>query len=124
MAKILLIEDDAATRDIITLALTREGHAVDGMESAEEGFKALAAGPYDAALMDIGLPGMSGVDACRKLKAAPATAKLPIILVTVQGRAKTKVEGLDAGADDYVVKPVQPAVLLARVASLLRRYKK
>jgi two-component system cell cycle response regulator len=124
MAEILLIEDDDATRNIITLALKSAGHKVLGVESAEEGFKALDGGSFDAVLMDIGLPGMSGVEACRRMKAAPATAKVPVVLVTVQSRAKAKVEGLDAGADDYVVKPVQPAVLLARVAALLRRFQK
>jgi DNA-binding response OmpR family regulator len=123
VARILLIEDDDATRDIITHALTQAGHAVSGVESAEEGFKVLEGGEQDAVLMDIGLPGMSGLDACRRLKGSPSTAKLPVILVTVQSRYKKKVEGLDAGADDYVVKPVQPAVLLARLSALLRRYK-
>ena len=123
-ARVLLIEDDEATREIISLTLGKAGHVVHGVESAEEGFEALSKGPYDVVLMDIGLPGMSGVEACRRMKAAPATAKTPVILVTVQGRAKAKVEGLDAGADDYVVKPVQPAVLTARLTALLRRYGK
>jgi DNA-binding response OmpR family regulator len=121
VARILLVEDDKATRDVMSLALERGGYSVRGVPSAEEAFAASPA-RFDLVLMDIGLPGLSGVEACRRLKVG--TPRTPVILVTMLGRSKDKVEGLDAGADDYVVKPVQPAVLLARVDALLRRYKK
>ena len=122
LGRVLLVEDDPATRTLTGDLLRREGYEVLEAGSAEEGLAAAAAGRVDLVLLDLGLPGMSGFEACSRLKSLPATARTPIIMVTALGHHTAKVRGLDTGADDYVVKPVQPAVLLARVGALLRRY--
>lgn len=120
--RVLLIEDDEATRTLTGELLRREGYEVLEAGSAEEGLAMASTGRIDLVLMDVGLPGMSGLEACAQLKTGAATARIPIIMVTAFGHHTAKVRGLDTGADDYVVKPVQPAVLLARVGALLRRY--
>lgn len=123
-ARILVVEDDAATRDVVSLALSRAGHVVKGAPSAEEGLPMLRRESFDLVILDIGLPGMSGLDACSRIKSDPATSRTPVIMLTVEGRWDSKVRGLDAGADDYVIKPARPAELLARVQAVLRRFGK
>lgn len=120
--RILLVEDEESTRMLTADFLRRGGYEVVEAASAEKGLEAASAGKIDLILMDVGLPGMSGLEACAKLKGDAATARIPIIMVTAFGHHMAKVRGLDNGADDYVVKPVQPSVLLARVAALLRRF--
>jgi two-component system, OmpR family, phosphate regulon response regulator PhoB len=122
--RILIVEDDDGTRELLAHVLTLAGWACEPVSSAEEGEQRLEAGVFDVILLDVGLPGMTGVEACRKWKADPRLNKIPVVMVTAEGRFKSKVEGLDAGADDYVVKPVRPKELLARLDALLRRYKK
>jgi DNA-binding response OmpR family regulator len=119
-ARVLLVEDDDSTRDLLGDVLRRGGLDMVAASSAEEGLR-LAPGA-DIILLDVGLPGMSGLEACERLKKDPVTSRIPIIMVTAFGHHGAKVRGLDTGADDYVVKPVQPSVLLARVEALLRRY--
>ncbi|CCH30788.1 Transcriptional regulatory protein AfsQ1 [Saccharothrix espanaensis DSM 44229] len=112
----LLIEDDQAVRDGLRLALTRQGHAVRAVESGERGLAGLAG--VEVVVLDLMLPGMDGFEVCRRIRAA---GTLPIIMLTARSDDMDVVAGLEAGADDYVVKPVRPRVLEARIRAVLRR---
>ncbi|WP_026315852.1 response regulator transcription factor [Actinokineospora enzanensis] len=116
MSQVLLIEDDPAVREGLHLALTRQGHGVRAVETGEQGLAALDG--VDVVVLDLMLPGMDGFEVCRRIR---ATGTLPIIMVTARGDDMDVVAGLEAGADDYVVKPVQPRVLEARIRAVLRR---
>ncbi|MEV8609388.1 response regulator transcription factor [Amycolatopsis sp. NPDC051373] len=118
MPRVLLIEDDQAVRDGLQIALTYQGHTVDAVESGEEGLKRLSAGPADVVVLDLMLPGMDGFEVCRRIR---ASGDLPIIMLTARNDDIDVVAGLEAGADDYVVKPAQPRVLEARIKAVLRR---
>ncbi len=118
-AKLLLAEDDEGVRTSLARALRREGYDVeeasDGMTAARSGCD----GNHDLVLLDIGLPGLDGLDVCRRIRAArPA---VPILFLTGRGEELDAVTGLDAGADDYVAKPFRLAELLARVRAQVRR---
>ncbi|MGW2180603.1 response regulator [Streptomyces sp. NPDC001732] len=122
MPHVLLIEDDASVRDGMELVLRRHGY---GVETAATGERALALldGPdgrrVELAVLDLMLPGMDGFEVCRRIRARTAT--LPIIMLTARGDDHDIVTGLEAGADDYVVKPVTAPVLEARIRAALRR---
>jgi DNA-binding response OmpR family regulator len=116
MARVLLIEDDQAVRDGLELALTRQGHAVRAVETGERGLSGLDG--TDVVVLDLMLPGMDGFEVCRRIR---ASGNLPIIMLTARSDDMDVVAGLEAGADDYVVKPVQPRVLEARIRAVLRR---
>jgi DNA-binding response OmpR family regulator len=116
MSHVLLIEDDRAVRDGLRLALSRQGHSVTAAETGEEGLGLL--GSADVVVLDLMLPGMDGFEVCRRIRAA---GLLPIIMLTARNDDLDVVAGLEAGADDYVVKPVQPRVLEARIRAVLRR---
>jgi DNA-binding response OmpR family regulator len=118
MPRVLLIEDDQAVRDGMRLALTRQGHTVSAAETGEAGLTLLAA--TDVVVLDLMLPGMDGFEVCRRIRAA---GELPIIMLTARSDDMDVVAGLEAGADDYVVKPVRPRVLEARIRAVLRRAK-
>ncbi|MEV1247794.1 response regulator transcription factor [Nonomuraea sp. NPDC050022] len=118
MSRVLLIEDDPAVREGLELALTRQGHRVRAVESGEEGLDRLRADLPDVVVLDLMLPGMDGFEVCRRIRAA---REVPIIMLTARGDDMDVVAGLEAGADDYVVKPVQPRVLEARIRAILRR---
>ncbi|WP_054055500.1 response regulator transcription factor [Alloactinosynnema sp. L-07] len=118
MSRVLLIEDDPAVREGLRLALTRQGHAVDAAESGESGLRRLGDTPPDVVVLDLMLPGMDGFAVCRRIR---ADGDLPIIMLTARGDDMDVVAGLEAGADDYVIKPVQPRVLEARIRAVLRR---
>jgi DNA-binding response OmpR family regulator len=119
---IVVVEDDPAIADLVDLYLRREGHrvvrATDG-----EGALALIAGATPAlAILDVGLPeGPDGFEVCRRLRSRPATADLPVILLTARDDEVDRVVGLELGADDYVTKPFSPRELVARVRAVLRR---
>jgi DNA-binding response OmpR family regulator len=115
---VLLIEDDRAVRTGLELALTRQGHAVDAAETGERGLELLRATPPDVVVLDLMLPGMDGFEICRRIR---TDGDLPIIMLTARNDDMDVVAGLEAGADDYVVKPVQPRVLEARIRAVLRR---
>ncbi|MFD9738995.1 response regulator [Umezawaea sp. NPDC059074] len=116
MSRVLLIEDDHAVRDGLRLALTRQGHVVDAVETGEEGLERLASS--EVLVLDLMLPGIDGFEVCRRVRAA---GDLPIIMLTARDDDMDVVAGLEAGADDYVVKPVRPRVLEARIRAVLRR---
>jgi two-component system response regulator MprA len=117
-ARILVVDDDARLADSLRRALTYEGHTVD---VAADGPAALAAArdrPPDLVVLDVMLPGMDGVEVCRRLRGG---SNLPILMLTARDAISDRVAGLDAGADDYLVKPFAYDELLARVRALLRR---
>ncbi|MEV2210200.1 response regulator transcription factor [Streptomyces sp. NPDC050997] len=119
MPRVLLIEDDPAVREGVALALRRQGHEVAAAETGEDGLGQLRSFRPDVVVLDLMLPGMSGLDVCRGMRALDQT--LPILMATARGDDEDIVVGLEAGADDYVVKPVQARVLEARIRAVLRR---
>ncbi|MEV5595538.1 response regulator transcription factor [Streptomyces sp. NPDC052496] len=118
MPRVLLIEDDAAVRDGVTLALRRRGHEVAAAASGEDGLDLLPAFRPDIVLLDLMLPGKDGFEVCRRIR---ADRQLPIIMLTARGDDLDVVLGLEAGADDYIVKPARGEVLEARIRAVLRR---
>lgn len=120
-ARILVVEDEEEIRELISLHLMREGHQVDTVSSAEEALPLIRANRYDLVALDWMLPGASGVAITRGLRRESDRNDLAILMVTARAEAKDIVEGLEAGADDYLTKPFEPSVLLARVRALLRR---
>ncbi|WP_295606301.1 response regulator transcription factor [uncultured Lamprocystis sp.] len=117
--RILVIEDEAALRTQLTDRLVREGFRVDDSGNGDEGLYLATEYPFDAAVVDLGLPGMPGIEIIRRLRAAGS--RLPVLVLTARGRWQDKVEGLEAGADDYLAKPFEMEELLARLRALLRR---
>ena len=120
-ALILAIEDDQAILDMLRLSLQRSGYAVIGVESAIQARKTLADNHIDLALIDWMLPGGSGLELVRNLRADELTFNLPIIMLTARSDEQDVAIGLDAGADDYVTKPFSPRELNSRIKALLRR---
>jgi two-component system, OmpR family, phosphate regulon response regulator PhoB len=119
--RILVIEDEPDIREVVEFNLRREGFRVSGAETAEEGLEKIQSEFPDAVLLDLMLPGMSGLDLCRQLKANPDLRAIPVIMVTAKDDVDDVVAGLEAGADDYVSKPFSPRVLIARVKAVVRR---
>ena len=117
--RILLVEDEAPLRETLGARLKREGYAVDMACDGDEGFYMGREVPFDVAVIDLGLPKMSGMDLVRALRAEGK--KFPILILTARTLWQDKVEGLKAGADDYLVKPFHVEELLARLNALLRR---
>lgn len=115
---LLLIEDDDAIRTGLELALTRQGHRMVTAASGEDGLKLFKEQRPDLIVLDVMLPGIDGFEVCRRIR---RTDQLPIILLTARSDDIDVVVGLESGADDYVVKPVQPRVLDARIRAVLRR---
>src|SRR3954454_5495980 len=115
---LLLIEDDDAIRTALELSLTRQGHRVATAASGEDGLKLLREQSPDLIVVDVRLPGIDGFEGCRRIR---RTDQLAIILLTARSDDIDVVVGLESGADDYVVKPVQPRVLDARIRAVLRR---
>jgi DNA-binding response OmpR family regulator len=116
--RLLLIEDDPAVREGLQMALRHQGHQVDTAATGLDGLERARAGQPDAVVLDLMLPDLDGFEVCRRLR---ASASLSIIMLTARGDDFDVVAGLEAGADDYVVKPVQPRVLDARIRAVLRR---
>jgi DNA-binding response OmpR family regulator len=117
-SRILIVEDDERIRLSLQLVLEDEGHGVELAESAEAGLEALTRRPADLVIVDLMLPGMDGFELCRRLRAG---SDVPILILTARSDSHDVVAGLEAGADDYVVKPAVPKELSARVRALLRR---
>jgi two-component system OmpR family response regulator len=117
--RILLVEDDKVLADALTRALVQSAHAVDAVATGEEADRALALGVYDLAILDIGLPGLSGLEVLQRLRSRRSTT--PVLMLTAFDTMEDQVRGLDLGADDYLSKPFDLPVLEARVRALLRR---
>jgi two-component system response regulator PhoP len=117
--RVLLVEDEAPLRETLAARLKREGFAVDTAGDGEEGLYNGREVPFDIAVIDLGLPKMSGMDLVKALRAEGQ--KFPILILTARSSWQDKVEGLKSGADDYLVKPFHVEELLARMNALLRR---
>ena len=115
----IVIEDDRDINEQIVSRLKREGFAVDSADNGIDGLYLLQEYPCDVAIVDLGLPQMSGLDVIHKVRAEGND--LPILILTARGRWQDKVEGLDAGADDYLVKPFHQEEMMARIRVLIRR---
>jgi len=118
MSRVLLIEDDPAVREGVELGLRRRGHEVRAAATGEAGLAAMAGFRPDLLLLDLMLPGMNGVQVCRQVR---EHSQLPIIMLTARGDDFDVVIGLEAGADDYIVKPARTEVIEARIRAVLRR---
>ena len=118
---ILVVEDEADIQELLEYNLMKAGYRVDCADTGEEGLVAAREHGPDLVVLDLMLPGLSGLEVCRRLKSEPETAELPIIILTAKGEEEDIVAGFEAGADDYVTKPFSPRVLHARVSAMLRR---
>ncbi|WP_243094683.1 response regulator transcription factor [Thermus thalpophilus] len=116
--RVLLVEDDPRVGELVREVLEAEGYAVDWVTTGEEALGLLATFPYDLAVLDVMLPGMDGFALLRKLR---GEQRLPVLMLTARGEVEDRVEGLEAGADDYLPKPFHLKELRARVRALLRR---
>jgi DNA-binding response OmpR family regulator len=121
VAHVLVADDDADIRDLVALKLTQSGHQVTVVEDGRAALRAAPEQPVDLALLDIRMPGMSGLDVCRNLRAEPGTATLPVIMITARSQEGDIEVGFAAGADDYITKPFSPRELSSRVTALLNR---
>jgi len=119
--RILIIEDEHDIVQLLEYNLHREGFEVTAVHSGEDGLQAASSYPPDLILLDLMLPGLDGLDVCKKLKADNTTAPIPVIMLTAKAEEADVVTGLEVGADDYIVKPFSPRVLIARVRAVLRR---
>jgi two-component system phosphate regulon response regulator PhoB len=119
--KILVVEDEADIFEVIVYNLQREGYTVLATRDGEEGLELARRESPRLVLLDLMLPGMDGIEICRRLKQDPVTGDIAVIMVTAKGEESDVVLGLGVGADDYVVKPFSPRELMARVKAVLRR---
>ena len=120
-ARVLIVEDEEPLSLLLRYNLEAEGYEVDVSARGDEAEVKLKESPPDLLVLDWMLPGLSGIELCRRLRAWPETKQLPIIMLTARGEESERIRGLATGADDYVVKPFSVPELLARVKSLLRR---
>jgi len=118
---VLIVEDDEDIAELLEYNLQRQGYRPSCAGTGEEGLREARENRPDLILLDLMLPGLSGLDVCRALKDAEATASIPVIMLTAKGEEEDIVAGFNAGADDYVTKPFRPKILLARVQAVLRR---
>jgi DNA-binding response OmpR family regulator len=118
---ILVADDDADHRELLTIALHRYGHEVVAVADAAGALRVVREGGVDAVLLDVRMPGESGIELCERLRAEPGAVGLPILLVSADVGGARVASGLAAGADDYVTKPYHRADLVARLESVLLR---
>lgn len=119
--KILIVDDDPELLRLIGLALHRAGYEPVAAQNAEEALKKVRGEQPALVILDVMLPGASGIDLCRQLRSQARTLPLPIIILSARAQVDDKIEGLEAGADEYLTKPVSPKEMVARVKSLLAR---
>jgi len=121
MAHILVVEDDLDIAELLAHYLTGAGHVVERLASGRDVLPRLRREPVDLVILDIMLPGLDGLRVCGAMRSDPATAGIPVIMLTARGEEADRISGLELGADDYVTKPFSPKELTARVGALLRR---
>jgi DNA-binding response OmpR family regulator len=119
--KILIVDDEVLTLELLGLALEHAGYAIAVAREAGEALKKVEAEPPDLIILDVMLPGVSGLELCVQLRARPETKAVPILMLSAKGEVGDKIAGLKAGADEYVVKPLDIRELIARVESMLER---
>ena len=117
--RVLVVEDDAEVRDFLLRVIREAGWAPDGVSDGRSALGALARGPYDLVVLDVGLPDMDGFSVCRALRARGD--RTPVLVLTARNAVNDRVQGLDAGADDYLAKPFAVSELMARLRALARR---
>jgi DNA-binding response OmpR family regulator len=117
-SRVLVVEDESAIANIVRIALEREGYRVLCVRTGEEALAELPRHRFDLVVLDIGLPGIDGLEVCRRVR---ASSTVPIIMLTARDEEADRVAGLELGADDYVPKPFSPRELAARVKAVLRR---
>ncbi len=120
-AQVLVVDDESAIRDMIQFALRRAGMNVEGAADAKEALSRISDRKPDIILMDWMMPGVSGIELTRRLRKEPVTSDIPIIMLTAKVTEDDKVAGLEAGTDDYIIKPFSPRELIARINAVLRR---
>ena len=120
-ARMLLVEDDAALAELVSWHFKREDFEIAQTADGEEALLLAREKTPDIVLLDWMVEGLSGLEVCRRLRRAPETANVPIIMLTARGEEEDRVRGLETGADDYVTKPFSPRELVARVGAVLRR---
>jgi two-component system alkaline phosphatase synthesis response regulator PhoP len=121
---ILIVEDDEAIQELEVYNLSKERFRVTRVVTGEEALRKLHTDTFNLVMLDLMLPGIDGLEVCRAIRRNPTTESLPVLMVTAKGEESDIVSGLELGADDYIVKPFSPKVLVARVKALLRRKKK
>jgi DNA-binding response OmpR family regulator len=119
--RILIVEDSTDIADLIAHYLAGAGYDTTMATTGSDGLRMARSAPPEAIILDLMLPGMDGLHVCQALRGDPATAAIPIIMLTARGEESDRVRGLELGADDYVTKPFSPKELIARVTALLRR---
>jgi len=119
--RILVVEDEASLAMLLTYNLESEGYSVEHVDSGDEAALRLSEQGFDLVILDWMLPGVSGLEICRRLRSRDESRDMPVILLTARGEESDRVRGLSVGADDYVVKPFSTPELMARVRALLRR---
>jgi two-component system phosphate regulon response regulator PhoB len=118
---IVLVEDESAQREVLSYNLEAEGFTVVPATSGDEALIVIREETPDLILLDWMLPGVSGIEVCRQIKARPETRGIPVVMISARSEELDRVRGLETGADDYVVKPYSVAELMARLRALLRR---
>lgn len=121
MPRVLLVDDDLNLLQAISYILSREGFSVIPAQSGEEALRIAANEPPDAAVLDVNLPGIDGYEVCQRLKKSPETSRVRVLMLTERSAVDDVVYGLECLADDYVAKPCEPKILIARLQALLRR---
>jgi len=121
MARIVVADDDADIRDLVVLKLEQSGHDVVAVGDGAAAVQASQDAVPDLVILDLMMPGMGGLDACRALRADAELTRIPVILLTARAQESDIEQGFDAGADDYVVKPFSPRELASRVSAMLAR---
>ena len=118
---ILLVDDDPDIREFVTFNLAKEGYTVVTAKDGAEGVEAVKKHRPDLVLLDVMMPGMDGIEACEAIRTNPDIASTLIAFLSARGEDYSQVAGFDAGADDYITKPIRPKVLVSRVKALMRR---
>jgi DNA-binding response OmpR family regulator len=121
VAKIVVADDDADIRDLVVFKLRQSGHDVVAVGDGVAAVEACKDHTPELVVLDVMMPGMSGIEACRTLRLDAAMARIPIILLTARAQETDIEQGFNAGADDYVVKPFSPRELASRVSAVLQR---
>ena len=124
MAKIVIAEDEPDIRELIAFTLRFAGHEVIAGANGEEGYELTKREHPDLSMFDVRMPKMTGYDACRKIKADPEIAHIPVIFLSAKGQENEIGQGMDAGADDYLLKPFAPDQLAERIKTILAKYGK
>lgn len=119
--RILVVDDEEDILKLVDYNLSKEGYKVTCVETGERAFVEIKQSTPDLIVLDLMLPGVDGLDVCRRLKMDASTSKIPIIMLTAKGEEADIVTGLELGADDYITKPFSPRVLVARIKTALRR---